>query len=354
MIRMSDYVVLEKSDGVRYLMLALEIGTLLIDRRSNFFPVEPDPNICLPKTRDKLNPERQHKTLLDGELTLNLITNEWEYLVYDLICLNDDASVARHNYRERLILAENWVTYPRCFSSNASGSLRIRVKDFYEKNQILSLFNKITKDEEGEYVYSNADRRDGPICNHNDGCIFAPVRMEYQIKTCPALLKWKPPHLNSVDFQLILECTDGAVKSHIGYQGDNGPVRLREVYFPSSQKAEWKRDFDRFNRSIIECAFDRLAGEWRYIRTRDDKDHANYSSTVIDTLESTAEEITRDQLIEGIIRSRVPSDVANITRLILTPQYRNDLYDSSNEDYLQTMPISTVPMPLPMPDRMDR
>lgn len=89
-------------------------------------------------------------------------------------------------------------------------------------------------------------------------------RMEYQIKTCHALLKWKPPHLNSVDFQLLLEQTgNGTIKTTIAYQGDHGPVKLREVMFPRAQKAEWAKNFQRVNGSIVECTYDRRAGEWR-------------------------------------------------------------------------------------------
>uniref|UniRef100_A0A7S3E9N2 mRNA guanylyltransferase n=2 Tax=Rhodosorus marinus TaxID=101924 RepID=A0A7S3E9N2_9RHOD len=345
MIKHSDYVILEKSDGARYLMLVLERGVLLIDRRMNFYPVEPDPNILLPTTE----PTRQDRTLLDGELTLNLITQQWEYLVYDTISINGDTSVAQLDYRQRLINAENFITFPRCFSSNASGSLRIRVKDFYEKNQIKDLFKKITKDDSGEYIYANGDRKDGPICNHNDGCIFAPVQMEYQIKTCHALLKWKPPHLNSVDFQLLLEQTgNGTIKTTIAYQGDHGPVKLREVMFPRAQKAEWAKNFQRVNGSIVECTYDRRAGEWRYIREREDKDRPNYSSTVIDTLESTAEEVLREELIAVLMSSPVNPELSKQKRLIYSEDRPDDLFCNLHEDYLRTLPISTVPVPVPM------
>ncbi|KAL8438286.1 hypothetical protein ACSSS7_000263 [Eimeria intestinalis] len=36
----------------------------------------------------------------------------------------------------------------------------------------------------------------------SDGIIFTPVKLPYVTGTCPLLLKWKPPHLNTVDFSV--------------------------------------------------------------------------------------------------------------------------------------------------------
>lgn len=35
----------------------------------------------------------------------------------------------------------------------------------------------------------------------SDGIIFTPVKLPYVTGTCPLLLKWKPPHLNTVSDQ---------------------------------------------------------------------------------------------------------------------------------------------------------
>lgn len=45
-----------------------------------------------------------------------------------------------------------------------------------------------------------------PSLNHeNDGLILTPVNESYEVGTCRSWLKWKPPHLNTVDFHLYID-----------------------------------------------------------------------------------------------------------------------------------------------------
>jgi hypothetical protein len=353
MIAANDYVALEKSDGVRYMLMTLPDFVVLIDRRMSIFIVEPNPVIpsfgnpsCL-----------QENTLLDGELTYNLALVRWEYLIYDAVAIDGDLHVAKLGFRQRLRAVESYVTAPRVWSPAVSGLLRLRVKDYYEKPMILDLFNHIKKDTKGEYVYVNHHRRDGIMCNLNDGVIFTPCLMPYVVKNCPALLKWKPPQLNSVDFALQLERaveprTDmPTVKTFIAYRGDSGNCRLREVYFPSKLKRTWAAAFDEYNNAIVELSYERGAGEWRFIRRREDKDTPNFSSTVIDTMESIAESMDREELVSFVKRKSAPPPSAvekliqeqTMARAVCT--FKDDLFDADNLAYSLTTPISRIPAP---------
>jgi hypothetical protein len=49
---------------------------------------------------------------------------------------------------------------------------------------------------------------------------------------------------------------------------------------------------------IVECAFDAARGQWGIKGYRMDKTEANFITTVIATMETIAENITREQLIE--------------------------------------------------------
>ena len=363
MIKQNDYVLLEKSDGVRYLLFTTSKGAYLVDRRFEFYPI---PNSQVNKPPEFMEP--QTNTLLDGELVYNFVTETYEYLIYDAISIQDDISVAGMEYRQRMTLAENWVAAPRVYSVTATGALRIRIKDYYEVAEIKQLFDHIKKDEHGKYVYINYDRRDGVVCNENDGCIFTPAKLSYPIKTCNALLKWKPPHLNSVDFLLrlekIMDLKGGrlvpiGIKSSIFYRDGRSNAVLREVRFPRDQRRLFQNNFDKFNNSIVELTYDRLAGEWRYIRQRDDKIQPNYAGTVIDTLESISENMDREELVKSIMEGgiRVNHQIAKKRKIEReNVVFRNDLFDLTNLDYVQAIPMSLVAPPMlpPEPHRPPR
>jgi hypothetical protein len=357
MIAMNDYVALEKSDGVRYMLMALPEYVVLIDRRMIIYIVDPNP--IIPSFG---NPEcLQENTLLDGELTFNMALERWEYLIYDAIAIDGDLNVAKLDFRQRLRAVESYVTAPRVWSPAVSGLLRLRVKDYYEKARMRELFDHIKKDPKGEYIYINHDRRDGVMCNLNDGVIFTPVKLPYVVKNCPALLKWKPPHLNSIDFALQLERAVDArtdtptVKTFIAYRADNGNCRLREVFFPSKLKRIWAASFDEYHNSIVELSYDRGSGEWRFIRRREDKDTPNFSSTVIDTMESIAESMDREELTTFIERKSAPPP-SNAQKLIQEQDmaravctFADDLFDADNLAYALTTPISRIPAPFAPP-----
>ncbi len=142
-----------------------------------------------------------------------------------------------------------------------------------------------------------------------------------------------------------------SVKTSIAYKGERGIVKLRQVHFPSKQKLEWAKQFDRFNDSIVELSYDRHAGEWRYIRQREDKEMPNFSSTVIDTLESIAESMDREELVlftEKHSRPPPKSAEAFVTANIANERactVRNDLYDADNKAYLLSTPVSLIAPP---------
>lgn len=356
MVASSDYVILEKSDGTRYMLLAVTDFVVLIDRRMRFYIVDPNPAIM---RKGFVAP--QDNTLLDGELTFNIITQQWDYLIYDAVAIDGDLTVAQLGFRQRMQVAEVYVAGPRLWAPFCSGLLRLRIKDYYEKRDIRKLFSRIRRDPKGHYLYINNDRRDGVLCNANDGLIFSPVGMSYQIRNCPALLKWKPPHLNSIDFTLQLEQTvdhkrkQPSVKSFIAYQGERGLVRLREVYFPSKIRTMFAAEFQKYNNSVVELSYDRNAGEWKYIRRREDKSSPNFSSTVIDTMETIAESMEREELVRFLEKASAPipegqkNIIDAVTRNSEACTFRDDYFDDSNEDYLLATPVSNVPIPQMVP-----
>mmetsp|Transcript_35713 Transcript_35713/g.69968 ORF Transcript_35713/g.69968 Transcript_35713/m.69968 type:complete len:126 (-) Transcript_35713:20-397(-) len=96
--KFKDFFILEKSDGVRYLNL--------LGRKKSFFL---DRNLCLhkiPKEKKQKNYKKQG-TILDGEMSLNLIKEAYEYLIYDIICFEGDWRVSTWDLKGRISVINN-------------------------------------------------------------------------------------------------------------------------------------------------------------------------------------------------------------------------------------------------------
>ncbi len=155
MICASDYVVLEKSDGTRYMLLALSNHVFLVDRLMKFYVVDPNPNIL--SHTPEMAP--QNDTILDGELVHNLITQEYEYLIYDAVIIDGNHKVGTMDFRARMCQTEHFVIGMRVTSPVATGLLRMRLKDYYEKKDVRKLFTRIKKTPRGVHLHQQRPAR---------------------------------------------------------------------------------------------------------------------------------------------------------------------------------------------------
>ncbi|KAA8499571.1 mRNA-capping enzyme subunit alpha [Porphyridium purpureum] len=353
-VRNLDYVFLEKSDGTRYFLFWFQGDAFLIDRRCLVYSLSGMLNLRSPLDREK----PLEVTLLDGELCKNLKLELYEYLVYDAIAINGDLSIAKRGYRFRLRAVDQQVQLPRMLDPETQGAMRVRVKDTYEKSEINLLFGRIMKSGSGahDYIYENHRRPDGPMRNHNDGLIMTPVHLAYPYKTHEGLLKWKPSKLNSLDFLMRLtkkqtvrdrvERTD--VEITLFYQADNHPCRMRSIRLPWAVREMFVADFDRYNNSIAEFSYDIGAGEWMYLRQRDDKDKANYHNVVIDTLQSIAENISlRDvhQLLLGGPPEQCGQDGPRLRIENAAIDNGREWFSQSGDRFDATTPVSVISPP---------
>lgn len=184
------------------MLLLMEYGAFLINRDFEFQRVEQRFPIEFKMDNIITNPGIPHRmTLLDGEMVIDydreksLYTRK--YLVYDLVL---------HN-------GENWMDYPW-------------KQRFAMIEEIVGVRNQERAEiEKGEsrFVYRYRDEpfkveakmfrclgqieeivRTIPTFLHEcDGFIFQAYLDKYQIGTHEELLKWKYPHMNSVDFRFI-------------------------------------------------------------------------------------------------------------------------------------------------------
>ncbi|GFE53229.1 mRNA capping enzyme [Babesia ovis] len=191
----SDYVVCEKSDGIRALLLAASGAIYLIGRDELVYHVP----IRLP-VRGNVS-ESQQITLLDGEIVMDTVevdgvdTQQARYMCYDGIYVQRK-SLKELNFLERLSIVYTDVIepYARSVKHSKDTPLTIYLKDFFDISHI-------------PHVEEFAQR----LPHVSDGLIFTPVRLPYLPGTCTKLLKWKPPHLNTVDFSVDVIYDDNRI-----------------------------------------------------------------------------------------------------------------------------------------------
>ncbi|CAE7212746.1 TTF2 [Symbiodinium sp. KB8] len=145
-----------------------------------------------------------HNTLLDGELVLDVVEEgktALRYLVYDAmhIC-GEDLTHRTLIYRLQKALYE--VILPKEQLSALRGSadnVQLMLKDFFELWQL------------GEVTAIASELPHG-----TDGLVFTPVMVPYVPGTVPALLKWKPAEMNTVDFKLqVIQEGDSTRNMHV-------------------------------------------------------------------------------------------------------------------------------------------
>lgn len=288
-----DYYVCEKSDGVRYLLYFCRPpgGPLafLIDRNYQFRCLGPLEH----PTRDLAGSHEE--TLLDGELLVDTWPaaeaggeprKKTSFMVFDCLLINT-RNVMQQSLPERLKHVQNDVIAPFAQAQlAASFPFDIQLKTMYKPYHMAHLF--------GEVI---------PKLPHgNDGLIFTPVEDPYQSGTCQRMLKWKPAHMNSVDFRLDRDAGGGLV-----LQVAQSGVHKTYCRFKAEEAdaAAWAEAPPLGK--ILECRYDPAwlapgEGGWRFLRFREDKLMANAQHVVQKIIHSIGDNVTQEQLVGACSR----------------------------------------------------
>eukprot|EP00302_Diacronema_sp_CCMP2436_P012527 CAMPEP_0179871048 /NCGR_PEP_ID=MMETSP0982-20121206/20632_1 /TAXON_ID=483367 /ORGANISM="non described non described, Strain CCMP 2436" /LENGTH=424 /DNA_ID=CAMNT_0021761721 /DNA_START=24 /DNA_END=1295 /DNA_ORIENTATION=+ len=292
------YFAAEKTDGVRYMLLASQHGAFLVDRRFTFRRIR----LHLPR-RDI--PQAQVAgTLLDGELVEDHDPGSGaktlRYLVYDAVAVHSKLLLGE-TLPMRLLYTHKFVLAPRALDrahDYSSEPFTVELKGFFDVGQLRYVFEQVI-----------------PTLQHeNDGIIFTPVAEPYVTGTCHSLLKWKPSHMNTVDFRLLTIYRQREPRYQLG--AASGTVT---VFFGwLDPVAEDLSQLDRLDGQIIECFYDpewttteyadgkdwsmgrRTRGGWRYMRPREDKHIPNDQSVVKKVMKSIEDNVTQDELLASI------------------------------------------------------
>lgn len=284
------YRVSWKADGTRYMMLIHREGEIyFLDRDNSVFKAE---GIRFPTLKD--TSVHITDTLVDGEMVLDNYGEGKKiprYLVYDVIYLHNREVRKQRFFPDRLGLIDREIIQPRTNAirqgrlDRESEPFGVRLKQFWDIMQSRALLGpKFTKG----------------LGHEPDGLIFQPSIDPYESGVCPRVLKWKPHHMNSIDFRLVIKEETGQgmlpTKKGLLYVGgmehSYGEIKLT-------------KELRKLNNKIIECKFE---NGWVLMRERTDKSFPNSYETAKNVWESIRNPVTEDRLLTLIAKDGFRSD----------------------------------------------
>jgi len=246
LLKKNKYVVCEKSDGVRHLLVSFMFGDkkicVLVNR---MFTITLVP-LNLPKVA-------YQGTILDGELV------DTTFLIYDAVVVSG-TNVKDFNLIERLQSAEKILM----------GVMRVKTNPVSLKMKTFCSLK--------EYDYNT-------VVSGTDGLIFTPVHESIKTGTHETMFKWKPRDKNTIDFQFKRWDPQNKWGMYVLEKGRL--VFESELLYIKSP--DWITDED----CIVECQYmcDEEPRWWKPICIRNDKTHPNNRRTFYRTLFNIRENI---------------------------------------------------------------
>ncbi len=246
-LRDNVYVVCEKTDGERYMLVATMFRgrrvCAFVNRAFHMFEV----SLNLPKCA-------YDGTILDGELYENTL------LLYDGVMIKGN-TIGHLNLLDRYDNVEKFV---KSTISMKSDPYKLKIKTFYP----FADFKEFTE----EHLPHVQQRVDGLIMTP----VYEPVRMG----THETMFKWKPRDHNTIDFQMKRDpYREGVWRLYIQEKG--------QLVFESTVTGDeepWYRE-----NAIVECMY--MGGWWKPLKVRTDKTHPNNRRTFYRTLVNIKEDI---------------------------------------------------------------
>lgn len=286
-----DFLVCEKSDGLRCLMLLSEFVSAetgseervyLITRKKEVSWVQ---NIHIAAS----NPRGFHVgTLLDGELILTK-DGKVRFLAFDILA-HEGKILLDRNLEKRLGYLDELVCKPfvRFCQQEPQAAANFDFKIYMKAmSQSYRLDSVIRQERE----------------HHSDGLIFTSVQAPYICGTNKHILKWKPADENSLDFAIRLDFKeldngefDYNSKPKFTLLAWTGPSEQDYGTLSVSDELweKWKSLNECLNYRIVEVV--REDGEYKFMRFRDDKEHGNHINVVKEVEKSIADDIGLEEL----------------------------------------------------------
>lgn len=322
-----SFWVCEKSDGQRVLVLIVvppatgiqEVYlvcrltlTCQIDRKNTYYQTHGIffPQFKSPPKAPKNAVYPLTNTILDGELVVDTITKgqtKLSLLLFDCLVINGLNVTSRPLSRRYASLQmQLYPAFERFMRANPDAQMmlpfEIKVKpmDLAYGIQVV-MKNKIPQLQHG-----------------NDGLIFTSFEGPYIYGTNTRILKWKPPHENTIDFKLQLRFPPDLEEDPSGntpdyrakplfqlwqYENGNTYIPFDWLDMDDEEWERWKESGEQLDDRIVECSWHPPSPEgahlstWHIKRLRDDKTTGNHRSTVSRILQSMKDGVTEEELV---------------------------------------------------------
>jgi mRNA guanylyltransferase len=274
----------------------------LIDRRNDYWYV---PGLHFPPPGPDITAFHT-STLIDGELVLDAqppgspVPYIAKYLVFDCLALDNQLLMQR--------TLDKRIAY---FKERVYAPYKALYKAYPEEAAYLP-FRVELKEMQFGYAAELMFRNVLPNLPHgSDGLIFTARSTEYKTGTDQNILKWKREEENSVDFEWVFDWeTKETAEGERLVDFDALPVISLFVWMGDGKASKWygtlhlepqewadlKALGEPLDERIVECYMD-AQKRWRFMRFRDDKDHANHVSTVESVIESIRDAVSEKELI---------------------------------------------------------
>ncbi len=391
-----EFLICEKSDGVRYLLIHFRNGvTILLGRNLEFFQVKLTEQFTFNTHDYYSNWNIIH--FLDGELVIdNFDDNEIKgneiilngekkrinFLVFDAIVINEK-NIGAYPFFQRLNLLSKLFkeikikrkqfSFKNIFYSQYLNYIDSSTFITYDKltNELIKNLNPIPffnsqiqcrfsislymKDyftlEQVEDINKNVI----PILpHHNDGIIINTKDYPYYSGQSIEIYKWKPNEENTIDFEIQYNQKEDIYNLYVS--GKEKLIYVGNLSFKDdSDKEKFLSGYNLNNINIAECFYDNnlidpftnTKGGWRFSRYRNDKGKPNFIDTYENILKCLEENIGIDEIIDTVNKNKtnILNDLKlandSISTAIWNKFYKieknfdsdNDNFDYENDDY---------------------
>lgn len=298
----SKYMVSWKADGTRYMLLIEDRNHMyFIDRDNSVFQIH---GMTFPSPKN-FREDHIKDTLCDGEMVVDEDKSTKppshvpRFLIYDVIVLNGqtrrEEKIANQNFEVRFEAIKQQLVDGRDRAiregvlDRGSEPFGVRRKGFFDLSATEKVMNMNTGHE-------------------HDGLIFQPVPDPYTGGQCDRILKWKPPHLNSIDFKCQIqkfEPPGWLAETHaVFFVGGYPPIAFTRKKLNRLLLTTYRE----YDGKIVECTMKPGVGQMcevdQILRIRTDKSHPNSHKTALSVLKSITEPVDKDFLLKMVYAAR--------------------------------------------------